>query len=171
MKLTHDQQVTNALALLAPKAAEHGQCNRDVEAALMDIMSNGVDPKPYSRDTKDVVRPLIAALTRARDLHKKLVPLDDYGIVSPLDLENLNGQIAFYEEWRDERPDSLHRTSPKQQAAVKEAHALVLKYCGKQFARATRKNKWWKLSAILFGDDQHDLLRHMRAFKNRPDPV
>lgn len=170
--MTREKQIKLALDELKPLQDAHAQCKRDIDDALDAIEWNGLNPKPYSTKTKNVVKQLVAALTRARNLHNQLVPLDDYGIVSPLDLENLNGQIAFYEEWRDERPDSLYRTSFKQQAAVKEARALILKYCegNKKDYSATRKNKWWRLSAILFGK-KIDLLRHMRALKSRPDPL
>jgi hypothetical protein len=174
MKLTPEQKqaVTNALVVLAPAQATRDQCRSDIEDALENVDWEGVEPKPYSKKTKLVVAALVASLMKARNLHIKLEPLDDYGIMSPLDLRHLNEQIAFYEEWLAERPDGPHRKSAKQKAAVKEARALVMKYCKKKkeyFGR--RKNKWWKLSAILFGDPQPDLFRHMRAFKNRPDPV
>jgi hypothetical protein len=158
MKLTHDQQVRQALIVL--KQAAHSQCESDIEEALQDIMMDGVDPKPYSKNTKLVVVPLLASLKKTQSLYDKLLPLDDYGLMMPLDLSE---HIALYEEWRDERSDKRSRSAPKQKAAVKEARALVLKYCkSKKEHSKTRGNAWYKLSAILAGDDQSDLFNHMR---------
>jgi hypothetical protein len=160
MKLTHDQQVRQALNVLKPPQDAHAQCESDIEEALQDIMMDGVEAKPYSKNTKAVVAPLLASLTKTQSLYDKLLPLDDYGLMMPLDLSE---HIALYKEWLDESSDKRSRSAPKQKAAVKEARALVLKYCkSKKEHSKKRGNDWHKLSAILVGDDQLDLFNHMR---------
>lgn len=166
---TPEQIVTNALSELAPARALREQCKSDIEEALIDIEMDGAEPKPYSKNTKGVVRALRASLKKAQLLHDKLKKLDDYGIMWPLDLRE---RIEFYDEWLAGKPESEHRTSLRQKVAVKEARALVIKYSKnkKKDYSVTRGNKWWKLSAILLGDPDVDLFRHMRAL-TRPQTV
>ena len=119
------------------------------------------------------MKPLLAALRKSQNLYNQLFAIDDAHAHELMrDAPDLNVHIATYQEWWTERPGQPRRAAVKQRCAVKEARALVMKYCKKkkEYSRK-RKNKWWKLSAILFGDPQPDLFRHMRTFKNRPDPV
>jgi hypothetical protein len=168
MKLTHNQQVRSALTVLDPAQDAHAQCRSDIEEALDDIEWGSVVPKPNNKDIRDVLKQLIPALKKSQNLFNALSKLDDAHahecMIGPLDLRS---DIAALEKWYSEPTEKPRRTSYKQKAAVKEAHALVLKYCKRKQDRSIRrgKNAWYRLSAILAGDPQLDLFNHMRAMK------
>ena len=167
MKLTHDQQMRQALNVLKPPQDAHAQCESDIEAALDVIEWDGLDPRPNSAKIRKVVKPLLAALQRCKYAYNALFAIDEAHAHELMrDAPDLNVHIATYQEWLSERPGKPRRAAVKQRCAVKEAHALVLKYCkSKKEHSKTRDNAWHKLSAILVGDDKLDLFNHMRATK------
>ena len=59
----------------------------------------------------------------------------------------------------------------RQGFTVAAGHALLLHWWGSdEFITKTRGGRWWRLSAILYGDPAADLFRHMRAFKPERSP-
>jgi hypothetical protein len=60
----------------------------------------------------------------------------------------------------------------KQAFAVAFAYELLMEWWGgDEFITTTRKGSWWRLSAILYGDEDIDLFRHLRAFKPELSPL
>jgi hypothetical protein len=170
MKLTPEQQVSKALKVLDPLEAK-AQCKREVEAALDNINEgDGLEPRPNSKEVRAAVKRLLNRLEQAKREYEKLHKLEHaHAHELMMNAPNLDNHIAAYEEWLSVKPDPPRKSAARQSAAVKEARTLVLKYCKReQDHTATRGNAWYKLAAILFGDDQHDLYNHMRKF--RPDP-
>jgi hypothetical protein len=101
----------------------------------------------------DALRRVDAAAEALRRLGWR-VPVDAGGIKSAVkDTEmqlNWNPQASAVEEY-----------------AVKLAHDLLAKWGVKTVT--TRKKPWWKLSAILFGDENADLYRHLLKYvRSRP---
>lgn len=165
--MTHDQQVRDALKVLVPDKNDRAQCMRDVEHALEEIYWASLDPRPNNKDVRKAVRELLAALRNCQMKFNALHRLDEAHahelMMAPLDFSN---HIAAYTEWLAEPTDKPRRRAAKNKCAVKEARVLVLKYCKrKQDRSVTRRNAWYKLSAIFAGDKTLNLLNHMRLQK------
>jgi hypothetical protein len=154
--MTRAEQLRRALKVLAP-----AQCKGDIEAALDAIEWDGVEPKPNSGEVRKAVKRLLKQLEDCKRAYEALQKLDHahaHELMTPLDLSE---HIALYEEWLSEPAGKPRRSAAKQEAAVKEARVLVLKYCKrKQDHSPTRKNAWHRLSRILAGDgrDHYNLM-------------
>lgn len=170
MKLTHEQQVRKALNELKPSQDTKALCKTDIEAALDTIEWDGLDPKPNSKKIRVAVRRLLNRLEQCKSEYEKLQKLDHAHAHELMrGAPDLDVHIETYKEWLSEDSPPPRKSAAKQKAAVKEARALVLKFCKrKQDASATRKNAWHRLAAILAGDDQLDLFNHMRELRPFP---
>lgn len=161
--LTREQQVKAALKVLSP-----AQCASEIEAALEAIEGDGLEPRPNSKEVRAAVGRLLNRLKQCKLEYKKLHKLDHahaHGLMR--DAPDLDIHIATYEEWLSVTQPP-RRSAAKQKAAVKEAWALVEKYCKrKQDHSVRRRNAWHTLSGILAGDGL-DHYNEMRKF--RPDP-
>jgi hypothetical protein len=111
------------------------------------------------------------ALCRLRVTHKSLFATAR-GI--GLDLTTIENAITAFEELDalvryEFYPDFDGRW--RQGFTVAAGHALLMQYWGSdEFITKTRKGAWWRLSAILYGDENADLFRHMCAFKPERGP-
>ncbi len=51
-----------------------------------------------------------------------------------------------------------------QERAVENAYDLLTQWRGDEKLVTTRRGKWWRLAAILYGDPDADLFRYLRTF-------
>jgi hypothetical protein len=161
--MTREEQVRAALVVLSPTKDEREKCIEDIELALAEVEDDSLDPRPNSKKIRAAVKQLHAALRNCQIKFKGLHRFDEahaYELMMvPLDL---NDHIAACKEWIDDEVKPRRRAA-KQKSAVAHARALVRQYRKEKKERTVRRgNAWHQLSAVLAGDPQLDLFRHMR---------
>jgi len=152
--MTSPEDVGAALKLLAPAPRYRAAAQEDIEKSIFVIRILSVhmyDASHLSKSRRIATRRLLDALWRAQvaaRLARLPVKLED-------DIARCEKQLA-----RPVRPQ--RRVAYKQSAAGQAAYNLISKFGDRKQLRATRRNAWHRLAAILYGDPQIDLFNHMR---------
>ena len=174
--MTRDQQIRQALALLAPPPHERAECEYDVQLSLNRAEHDAAAARSFraagSKKGKAGLRRYCAALRRLQIAHRGLDPAirpwfslaeSAYVARQPTVLDR---EIARAETFLNRPSPPPRRDASRNKAAVAAAHDL-LKWWGHKVA-VTRNGKWAQLSKILVGDQAIDLFDHLRAYKSSP---
>jgi len=164
--MTREQQIVAAVRVFAPALrteADYARCRADIDDALniidVEIAKEDVGIAWRSKESRRAVAAFAKALKRAEAAYNALPELVRHGWFQDLDL---NPIIAKVEGWSgfSEKAGPPRRKAHKQRAAAREAWRLLWEYGLSQKAR--RGSHWHRLTAILYGDKQADLFRHLR---------
>ena len=177
--MTPEQQVKAALKILAPPPRLRNAVQEEIEYALSEIDAMCSSAKPPSTKVKTKLRSLLASLKKSQNIARELAEQDLRWRRFPLDLiehmERCSRQLRM-------PAGPKRRSADREKFAVAHAQALLFdalfnKYADMKDLAVTRENKWYRLSAVLFGNEGHNLYRHMRNLKQvnqaafvRPDP-
>jgi hypothetical protein len=161
--IPNKRAIEDARKILNPKPAEWEQCLETIRDAFVLIEHSGLFRMPRSKKTNEALAELLAALERARAVKRKLPWFEARFFEIACDLEE---GIAFC---KHEKDTPLRKSGPpsfRQQQAVETAYYLVQFWLVQKRGvdKATSLSKqspWFKLSAILFGDEKKNLLKHM----------
>jgi hypothetical protein len=172
--VVYDKKVVkDALQILNPKPAEREQCLENIKDAFDLIEHSGLFFMPRSKKTKEAVAELLAALIRAQAAKAKLPWVEARLVEIACDFKT---GIAFCEN--EQKHTSLPKSGPpsyRQQQAVKTAYYLVQLWLVQkrgiyQATSLSKQSEWFKLSAILFGDKNINLLAHMSRWAKWSPP-
>lgn len=158
------KQVDAALRVLKPPRAACAEARKQIEMSLAEVRVSEADGfaayEGISKEKKIAARRLHSALQRATAAAKKLSRLDPYWSLFPLDL---SASLARCERQLAEPARAPRRSARAQKSAVAAARELIETFGDEKDLRLTRKNAWHRLSAILYGKPQADLLNVMRS--------
>jgi hypothetical protein len=158
--MTPQQRIEAALEILSPESAERSVVRKDVRKAIRDIDTDSI-VRPLSKEEKTTLRRLHSTLKRASGyVHKLKESSLRFNLYDPLDLTEAIGCCEW--ELALPKPKWQYPLSGKEQLAVAYAHALIVRF-GKEKATLSRNKAWHRLSAILYGDPERDLLDQMRS--------
>jgi hypothetical protein len=170
--MTRDQQVKAALKLSKLPRDRYEAARASIENAL-DIMvdatiAHNVWKAARSKAAHKAERAYHQALCRLRTTHKAALATGA-GVPPHFDLVRIESAIRASEPRRYEVLYRAGGTKPT--FAVALAYELLMEWWGgDEFITTTRKGSWWQLSAILYGDPDADLFRHLRRFKPELSP-
>jgi hypothetical protein len=157
-------RVDAALEALMPVTRKRTAAKRDIEHAINlidEAVTSGMDAR-RPRQSRKILNELIKTLARCEKLSRDLAKEHSEWKKNPLDLGVHIERCA--EELALSKSQKPRRTAPKQKLAVVMARDLIAKYRrDKKAAALTRHGTWYRLSAILAGNPQLDLFRHMRS--------
>jgi hypothetical protein len=176
--VTRDQQVREALKLLAPSPRERTEWQHDIELALDRVKRDTAAARSFrvagSKQGKAGLRRYLAALRRLRQTYYSLDPairpwfsLAETAYVAGKTV--IDREIAKAEAFLYRRSPPPRRDASRNRAAVAAAYDL-LRWWGHQPA-ITRGGRWAELAKILAGDRTVDLFDHLREYKRRPGPT
>ena len=159
--MTREQQISAALLLLGNAGCDKTYIVSEIEMAIdtIGVLAASQSTLP-SKAQRLATRQLLHALRRSVVAAKRLAKLDIRWALFPIDLSAF---IARCERELIRPARAPVRTAHKQKLAVKEALGLLLKYGTQRDVRISRNSRWHQLAAVLFGNTEADLFRHMRA--------
>ena len=177
--MKRDQQIRNALELLAPKSRDkRAECQHDINLALDRVEHHVAAARSFrvagSKKGKSGVMRYCAALRRLRNAYHALDPAirpwfslaeTAYVAGKPTVIDR---EIARAETFLNRPSPPPRRDASRNKAAVAAAYDL-LGWWGHK-ATVTRGGKWAQVANILAGDKATDLLDHLREFKRNPGP-
>lgn len=172
--MTREQQVRAALKLLELPPARREAGRASIENAL-DIMTSvgtihRIVKAARSKAAKKARARYYLALCKLRSAHKTLHTTEG---VEPPSFNSVESAIASIENLGEPEQYELYPGAGgrwRQAFAVALAYELLMEWWGSdEFIACTRKGPWWRLSAILYGEDI-DLFRHLRAFRPELSP-
>jgi len=175
--MTREQQVKAALKLSKLRRNRHEAARAIIENAL-DIMGSTSNLHRMvklcrSKAVTEARGAYYRALRKLQIAHKALLATGS-GMVGDLEHASIENAIAAFEA-RGEPvryelyPDAAGRWT--QGFAVALAYELLMHWWSSdEFISTTRKGSWWRLSAILYGDPDADLFRHLCKFKPERSP-
>lgn len=170
--MTRDQQIRDALKLLAPPPGDRAECLHDVGVALDRVEFGTAAARSFkvasSKRGKVKLRSYLAALRRVKAAAAALDPAIRPWFSLPQAV--IDREIATTEAFlaRPPRPSGGSDASRKK-ATVSVAYDLLRWWNHKVVC--TRGGEWAELAAILAGDQDLDLFDHMCAFKHSPAPT
>jgi hypothetical protein len=163
--MTREEQIAAALKVLAPalrSAADRVAARERIDDLLntmgMRVAYAEAFQQLRSQAKRRALATFAAALRRADVAHRRLTEGLNFVGLDSLNFPVLQPHIATAEELLRAKP--LKRGPYRQQLAVKCARDLLTNY--DLPVKTTRKGSWHRLAAILFGDKDYDLFRHMR---------
>jgi hypothetical protein len=164
-----ERAIKAALKILNPEPAERERCLEIIKDAFELIEHGGVFFEPRSKKTKEAVAELLAALKRAKIAKEKLPWVSARLVEIACDFETAIGLC----ENEQKHSASLPKSGPpshRQQLAVQTAHDLVQAWLVQRrdiydAESLSHQSAWYKLSAILFGDQKINLLVHMSRYQ------
>jgi hypothetical protein len=161
--MTHAQQVNDALQLLAPE--QRDACLADIEAALRRVQTASPSAVVPSKQSKLAVQRYRKALQRTRRLYAALDPVVQTALVAMTYTPQNNLPRAIEQEialcgMLDHPLPRYRHDARSKKMAVAAAHELLVRW--RHSPTKTRRGKWDRLSAILFGQTG-DFFEHMRA--------
>jgi hypothetical protein len=162
--MTRAEQIREALELLSPAPDQRDECRRHVEHAL-DVMASTMRyveaikaERAANRKTGRAYHRALARLLAASKAHARA------GGALIFTIAHLEKTIKFSTEW----DAKFSRALPRGAIAERQATALAYKLL-RQWDRPTPTTSdavWNKLAAILLGDPDARLFRHLREFKS-----
>jgi hypothetical protein len=176
--MTHEEQISESLKLLAPPPSRLDECRHDIERALkyVESMSQAVHTHKVfgSKKGKADLRRYIKALRDVKTAYGKLHPaikpwfsLSEIAYIvgqpTVIDREIGKAELFLTRPSLPPKPDAIMA-----KAAVPAAHSM-LGWWGHE-ASVTRGGKWENLANILAGG-RAAVFEHMRTFKLDPDPL
>jgi hypothetical protein len=167
-KVTKEQQIQEALKLLAPPAAEREVCLHEIRIALdrVENFTAFARSSRASRSKKGGLRRYDAALRRLLSAIESLDPaIKPYFslALSGATTTRIRAEIATTEDFLKQPPAPPRRDGSRNKAAVAAAYDL-LAWRGHN-GTLTRGGKWEELAQILAGDLTVDLFELLRKFK------
>ena len=175
---TRDQQIREALKLLAPPPRDRIECQHDIELALKRVERGAAAARSFrvasSKKGKAGLMRYCAALRRLRNSYNALDPairpwfsLAEIAYVAG-NPTVIDREIAIAEDFLATPSPPPRRDASRNKVAVAAAYDL-LNWWG-QRAPVTRGGKWAQLAKILTGDMTIDLFHHLRESRRRPGP-
>jgi hypothetical protein len=178
VRVTRDQQVRNALELLAPRPRERAECQYDIGLALDRVERRAATARSFrvagSKEGKAGLRRYCAALRRLHNAYFSLDPAIRpwFSLVETAYVAGkatvIDREIAKAKAFIDRPSPPPRRDASRNKAAVAAAYDL-LEWWGHK-AAVTRGGRWARLAKILAADPTVDLFDHLREFKRRPGP-
>ena len=173
-RVTKDQQIQEALKLLAPPAAEREECLHEIHLALgrVENFTALARSSRASRSKKGGLLPYHRAL---RQLLRAIDSLDPaikpwFSLAhSGTTTTRIKAEIATTEAFLKQPPAPPRRDGSRNKAAAAAAYDL-LTWRGHN-ATVTRGGTWEELAQILAGDLTVDLFEHLRKFKQSPGTI
>jgi hypothetical protein len=175
--MTHEEQISESLKLLAPPRGRRKECRRDIEIALnyVESMSQAVQThkafgsKKGKADLRRYIKALRDVQTAYGRIHPAIKPwfsLSEMAYIvgqpTVIDREIGKAELFLAKPSPPPQPDAI-----RAKAAVQVAHSM-LGWWGHK-ANVTRGGKWEKLAKVLAGG-QAAVFEHMRIFKQNPEP-
>jgi hypothetical protein len=162
--MTRARQIREALDLLAPAPDRRDECRRDVEHAL-DVMASTMRAVEVIKAERAAFRKTGRAYHRAfeRLLAASKAHARAGGALA-IKIARLEETIKFSTQWEAK----VSRAMPKGAIAERQATALAYNLL-RQWDRPTPTTSdgvWHNLAAILLGDPDANLFRHLREFKS-----
>ena len=161
--MTRSEQIAQALKVLIPPANKLAECRRHIEHAL-DIMAatmRGVAAiKAQRAADRQSGRAYYAALERVLATSKAYACV---GGALAIPIAPLQRAVKFAAKWRVGFSQALPRGAIAERQATALAYNLLRQW--DRPALKTRKGAWHKLAAILLGDRDADLFRHLCGFE------
>ncbi len=155
--MTRDQQMRKALELLAPSKRDLAECRAYIETVL-NAMEAAARAAEHAKVTRKSMRAYSATLQRMQAVsHKHHVA----GGALAIPHDQIERAAHFDKEWSAHwhpPPDTL-----KEQFAVALAYEL-LSVWNPGVISINRDGTWHELAALLYGDEQRNLYRQLRAF-------
>ena len=178
--MERDQQIRNALELLAPPSRdERAECLHEISLALDRVEHGAAAARSFrvagSTKGKAGLKRYCAALRRLRNAYNSLDPairpwFSLAGTVSVAGIATvIDREIARTESFLDRPSLPPRRDASRHKIAVAAAYDL-LEWWGHK-AAVTRGGKWAQLATILAGGRTVDLFDHLREFKRSPGPT
>jgi hypothetical protein len=174
-RVTKDQQIQEALKLLAPPAAEREECLHEIHLALgrVENFTALARSSRASRSKKGGLLPYHAALRRLLRAFDSLDPAIKpwFSLAHPAytTRARIEAEIAKIEAFLKQPPAPPRRDGSRNKAAAAAAYDL-LTWRGHN-ATVTRGGTWEELAQILAGDLTVDLFEHLRKFKQSPGTI
>jgi hypothetical protein len=183
--MTREQQMRVALRRLKPSAHQRAKCRAEIENALAIMadasIAHNIWAAERSKAYTNAKRVYLVALRRLRSATRAL--LDAGGGVSlDFSLERIEREIRACEPRRFK---IIHLSKMGEHQVLREGEALrvgatkptfavalayeLLKQWGGKIVK-TPRGDWGQLSAILYGDLDIDLSRHLRKFRPELSP-
>jgi hypothetical protein len=176
--MTHEEQISESLKLLAPPRGRRNECRRDIERALNYVESTSqavhthkvFGSKKGKADLRHYIKALRDVKTAYGRLHSAIKPwfsLSEMAYIvgqpTVIDREISKAELFLARPSPPPQPDAI-----RAKAAVPIAHSM-LGWWGHKVS-VTRGGKWEKLAKVLAGG-QTAVFEHMRTFKQNPDPL
>jgi len=164
--MTEEQQIKEALKLLAPPADQRAACEDDIELAVATVAVMGasaIAAAGISKAEKLSVVSYRKALLRAKAARAQLKGILSIFLSDKIDFET---PIDLCDQWLSERSAPQYQISAHKILAVKEAYDLLRKWQTEHPPTTTRNGPWCRLAAILFGKKSANLQHHVRAFRS-----
>ena len=179
VRVERDQQIRNALELLAPPPRQRAECQHDISLALDRVERGAAIARsfrvPGSTKGKAGLKRYCAALQRLRNAYNSLDPairpwfsLAEKAYVAG-NATVIDREIARTEAFLERPSLPPRRDASRHKIAVAAAYDL-LEWWGHK-AAVTRGGKWAQLATILAGGRTVDLFDHLREFKRSPRPT
>jgi hypothetical protein len=174
--VTRDQQIREALELLAPTPSQRAECRQDIGMALNWLEHHTPTARSFrvagSKKGKGDVKRYRAALVRLRVAYYGLDPAIRLWF-SLAETAYIAGKPTIIDREIVKADVFLARPSPpprrdasRNEYAVARARDL-LNWWGYE-AKISRSGKWMRLAQILIGDLSLDLFDHLREVGARP---
>lgn len=173
--MTRDEQISQALQLIAPPARLRSECLHDIDIALQRVDREAKIKEAFrvasSKKGKAAVRRYYAALRRTRNAYNALdthikpwFSLAEIAYI-PGKPTVIDREIEVAETFLDRPSPPPRREAERHKIAVDAACDLLARWGHKIVA--TRGGKADRLSRILTGDLTIDLFDHLRESKRR----
>jgi hypothetical protein len=165
--VTREQQIQAALRLLAPEPERRADCERDINRALNIIEREANAGGNLTKKHKKALRSLEGALRRTVAARRALERhwTTEFGgeHLPPLALDEW---IAYcQQQCALPRPRRFRRTANPKYHAVDQAERLLRDWGQQDRISVTRRGRWARLAAVLYGDRRADLYNHLQRYR------
>jgi hypothetical protein len=171
--MTRDQQIRQALVLLAPPPAEREECKHEIRLALDMVKNNAAVARSFrafGSKQKGGLERYCAALRRLasalRTLDPTIRPWFSFADPNYDAGQMIEEEIKKVTEFLNRPSVAPSRNACWNKAAVAAAYTLLT--WRQQKTAITRGGKWEKLAKILAGNQNVDLFDHLRKFRKSP---
>ncbi len=168
--MTRAQQIDTALKVLAPPRYKRKHCRSNIEYMLDDVQAfSGTSAElraTRSKRTARAWRSYHLAVVRLRATHIALLATGWGGFIELADIERAIQKTTPEECDVRRRAQEMWASlgGLEQKRAVENAYDLLTQWRGDEKLVTTRRGKWWRLAAILYGEPDADLFRYLRTF-------
>ncbi len=174
--MSKDQQIREALEVLAPATSKRAECVNDVTRALDRLKFGAEAARAFrmatSKKGRAALKSYAAALRRLRSscdaLDSAIKPWLSLAMAINGNSIDLEHEIETAEELARQPPSVPGPDSSPRKNAVTAAYDL-LRWWGHK-PTVTRDGRWAQLAQILADDPSFEPFEHMRKFKRNPFP-
>jgi hypothetical protein len=174
--MTRDEQIAEALTLLAPPPAQEAECEHEIRMQLKRIKNAAAfaqSCRAAGSKKKSGLATYYAALRRLRSASSSLDPAIKpwFSFADPAYSTGkaLEKEIAKAEVFLNRPSARPRRHASLTKVAVAAAYELLV--WSNHEPTVTRGGKWERLARLLAGDLNIDLFEHLREFKGKPGPI